>query len=133
MVLLVTNVIETFAKSDEYDKLSIAVSGKGRRNWKRHWLIKGFDQNSIIITDSHNEDQLVQMVKQAKVIVNVVGPYRLYGEAVVGAMKNGASHVDISGEPAVYFLLLIFKIQQIVGLQRALVFFNQVPTLARFL
>jgi len=35
------------------------------------------------------------------VVINVVGPYRLYGEAVVkAAVENGASHVDISGEPA---------------------------------
>jgi len=41
------------------------------------------------------------MAKQAKVIVNVVGPYRIYGESVVkAAVENGASHVDISGEPA---------------------------------
>uniref|UniRef100_A0AC34G8L9 Saccharopine dehydrogenase NADP binding domain-containing protein n=1 Tax=Panagrolaimus sp. ES5 TaxID=591445 RepID=A0AC34G8L9_9BILA len=41
------------------------------------------------------------MAKKAKVIVNVVGPYRLYGEAVVkAAVENGASHIDISGEPA---------------------------------
>jgi short subunit dehydrogenase-like uncharacterized protein len=41
------------------------------------------------------------MAKQTRVIINVVGPYRLYGEAVVkAAVENGTSHVDISGEPA---------------------------------
>lgn len=59
----------------------------------------------MIIADSGNEKQLAEMAKQAKVIVNVVGPYRLYGEAVVkAAVENGANHVDISGEPAVSIL-----------------------------
>ncbi|RCN39424.1 saccharopine dehydrogenase [Ancylostoma caninum] len=55
----------------------------------------------IIIADSADEQSLADMAKKAKLIVNAVGPYRLYGEAVVkAAVENGASHVDISGEPA---------------------------------
>uniref|UniRef100_A0A914XQF1 Saccharopine dehydrogenase NADP binding domain-containing protein n=1 Tax=Plectus sambesii TaxID=2011161 RepID=A0A914XQF1_9BILA len=55
----------------------------------------------IIIADSSDEQSLVEMAKQAVVVVNTVGPYRLHGEAVVkAAVENGASHVDISGEPA---------------------------------
>lgn len=35
--------------------------------------------------------------------------YRLYGEAVVkAAVENGASYVDISGEPAVMFSIFAF-------------------------
>jgi short subunit dehydrogenase-like uncharacterized protein len=56
----------------------------------------------VIIADSSNEHDLVEMAKQTRLIINVVGPYRLYGEAVVkAAVENGTSHVDISGEPAV--------------------------------
>ncbi|XP_054713976.1 saccharopine dehydrogenase-like oxidoreductase [Uloborus diversus] len=39
------------------------------------------------------------MCKRAKLILNTVGPYKLYGEAVVSAcVENGTHHVDISGE-----------------------------------
>ncbi|KAL7071621.1 hypothetical protein ACQ4LE_009267 [Meloidogyne hapla] len=100
-------VLENFAKSEEYGKLSIAVAGRSMKKLEETLAnvgkLTGKDLTKIpiIITDSQNEDQLVQMAKQAKVIVNVVGPYRLYGEAVVkAAVENGASHVDISGEPA---------------------------------
>jgi short subunit dehydrogenase-like uncharacterized protein len=100
-------VLETFAKSEEYDKISIAIAGRNMKKLEETLVnvgkLTGKDLTKIpiIITDSANEDQLVQMAKQAKVILNVVGPYRLYGEAVVkAAVENGASHVDISGEPA---------------------------------
>lgn len=56
----------------------------------------------IIIADSSNEHSLNEMARRTRLIINVVGPYRLYGEAVVKtAVENGTSHVDISGEPAV--------------------------------
>lgn len=53
----------------------------------------------IIIADVANEQSLLDMTSQAKVIVNCCGPYHLYGEAVVKAcIENSASHVDVSGE-----------------------------------
>lgn len=54
----------------------------------------------IIIADVSDGKSLAEMAKQAKIIVNVCGPYHLYGEAVVKAcIENGANHVDITGEP----------------------------------
>ncbi|XP_068218010.1 saccharopine dehydrogenase-like oxidoreductase [Palaemon carinicauda] len=54
----------------------------------------------IIIADANDEESLVNMAKQARIIINCVGPYRYYGEKVVTAcLKGGAHHVDISGEP----------------------------------
>ncbi|VDM67672.1 unnamed protein product [Strongylus vulgaris] len=51
------------------------------------------------------------MASKTKVIINAVGPYRLYGEPVVkAAVENGANHVDISGEPA-----YLEKMQMIYG------------------
>jgi short subunit dehydrogenase-like uncharacterized protein len=48
---------------------------------------------------------LKQMASQARVVVNCVGPYRLYGEAVVSAcIASGTHHVDVSGEPQVSWL-----------------------------
>ena len=40
------------------------------------------------------------MAQQARIVLNCVGPYRFYGEAVVEAcVEAGAHHLDISGEP----------------------------------
>uniref|UniRef100_A0A158PBB0 Sacchrp_dh_NADP domain-containing protein n=1 Tax=Angiostrongylus cantonensis TaxID=6313 RepID=A0A158PBB0_ANGCA len=66
-------------------------------------MFQGKDMKAtpIIIADSSDEKSMTEMAKRAKVIVNAVGPYRLYGEPVVkAAAENGASYVDISGEPA---------------------------------
>lgn len=53
-----------------------------------------------LIVDVNDEESLLNMAKQAKVVINCVGPYRFYGEKVVSAcIKGGADHVDISGEP----------------------------------
>ena len=40
------------------------------------------------------------MARQARLVLNCVGPYRFYGESVVEAcVEAGAHHLDISGEP----------------------------------
>uniref|UniRef100_A0A7N4PAI1 Saccharopine dehydrogenase-like oxidoreductase n=1 Tax=Sarcophilus harrisii TaxID=9305 RepID=A0A7N4PAI1_SARHA len=58
------------------------------------------DEVGIIICDIINPASLDEMAKQASVVLNCVGPYRFYGEPVVKAcIENGASCVDISGEP----------------------------------
>lgn len=54
----------------------------------------------IIIADVGDQDSLLQMAKQAKVIVNCTGPYVQFGEPVVKACIEAATHhVDVSGEP----------------------------------
>jgi short subunit dehydrogenase-like uncharacterized protein len=99
-------VLETLAKSAHQD-VKFAVAGRSEQKLKK--VLKEVSESTghdltdtpIIIADSSNENSLAEMAKKAKVIVNVVGPYRLYGESVVkAAVENGASHIDISGEPA---------------------------------
>ncbi|KAL3096982.1 hypothetical protein niasHS_002698 [Heterodera schachtii] len=101
------HVLESFVKNGHLDQFSFAVAGRSEKKLKQTLedieFITGkvLTKIPIIIADSSDAQQLAEMAKQAKVIVNVVGPYRLYGEAVVkAAVENGASHVDISGEPA---------------------------------
>ncbi|XP_077139292.1 saccharopine dehydrogenase-like oxidoreductase [Ranitomeya variabilis] len=54
----------------------------------------------ILISDVSDEASLAEMCKKASVVLDCVGPYRFYGEAVVKAcIENGAHFVDISGEP----------------------------------
>ena len=86
----------------------------------------------VIKADVGNPDSLAEMAKQGKIVLNCVGPYRygshniyqklfqsvicfyilrFFGEAVVKAcVDNGASHIDISGEPQVNFNLIIHLI-----------------------
>uniref|UniRef100_A0A1L8ECP0 Putative conserved plasma membrane protein n=1 Tax=Haematobia irritans TaxID=7368 RepID=A0A1L8ECP0_HAEIR len=54
----------------------------------------------IFIADVENENSLLDMARQCRVLVNCCGPYRFYGEAVVRAcIEAGTHHVDVSGEP----------------------------------
>ena len=56
----------------------------------------------IIQADVGDPKSLAEMAQSAQVILNCVGPYRFYGEALVKAcVENGSHHVDISGEPQV--------------------------------
>ncbi|KAI1728105.1 saccharopine dehydrogenase NADP binding domain-containing protein [Ditylenchus destructor] len=102
-------VLEALVNSQWYNsgKLTTAVAGRSesklRKTLNEVSSLTGKDLSNmaVIVADSSNANDLANMARQAKVIINVVGPYRLYGEAVVkAAVENGASHVDISGEPA---------------------------------
>ncbi|KAL8185789.1 UNVERIFIED_CONTAM: hypothetical protein K2H54_058070, partial [Gekko kuhli] len=54
----------------------------------------------IILCDVSDPTSLANMAKQAAIVLNCVGPYRFFGEPVVKAcVENGASCIDISGEP----------------------------------
>ncbi|XP_073401228.1 saccharopine dehydrogenase-like oxidoreductase isoform X2 [Dendrobates tinctorius] len=54
----------------------------------------------ILISDVADEASLAEMCKKTSVVLDCVGPYRFYGEAVVKAcIENGAHFLDISGEP----------------------------------
>jgi short subunit dehydrogenase-like uncharacterized protein len=56
----------------------------------------------VVLADVKDESSLKNMAAQARVVVNCVGPYRLYGEVVVSAcIASGTHHVDVSGEPQV--------------------------------
>jgi short subunit dehydrogenase-like uncharacterized protein len=61
---------------------------------------KDLSKTPIIIADVNDEKSLLEMAKQAKIIVNCCGPYRHWGEQVVKAcIEAGTHHVDVSGEP----------------------------------
>ncbi|CAI2354978.1 unnamed protein product [Caenorhabditis sp. 36 PRJEB53466] len=100
-------VVECLAASEQFQPLSFAVAGRSedklREVLARASQKTGSNVNGapVIIADSSDARSLNEMARQAKVIINAVGPYRLHGEAVVKvAVENGASHVDVSGEPA---------------------------------
>jgi len=59
-----------------------------------------YSQVGIVIADNSDDSSILNMCRQARVVVNCVGPYTLYGMQVVHAcVQAGTHHVDISGEP----------------------------------
>uniref|UniRef100_A0A1I8EZ08 Sacchrp_dh_NADP domain-containing protein n=1 Tax=Wuchereria bancrofti TaxID=6293 RepID=A0A1I8EZ08_WUCBA len=100
-------VLKLLIEEQKQHNVSFAIAGRSEARLKKllenisQELGKDLQNVSIITANSYDESTLAAMANQAKVIINVVGPYRLYGEAVVkAAVENGASYVDISGEPA---------------------------------
>ncbi|NXK83235.1 SCPDL oxidoreductase, partial [Amazona guildingii] len=54
----------------------------------------------VLLCDVDDAASLAAMARQTRLVLNCVGPYRFFGEPVVEAcVENGASHIDISGEP----------------------------------
>ncbi|CAI4222666.1 unnamed protein product [Auanema sp. JU1783] len=100
-------IVERLVTSSLFKDVKFAVAGRSESKLRKV-LSDVSDKTginirstTIIVADTKDEQSLIDMAKQTKVVLNAVGPYRLHGEPVVkAAVENGASHVDISGEPA---------------------------------
>lgn len=58
-------------------------------------------ETPLVVADANDKDSLKAMVERAGCIATTVGPYQLYGEAVVAACCGaGTDYVDLCGEPA---------------------------------
>ncbi|XP_028161279.1 lipid droplet localized protein-like [Ostrinia furnacalis] len=100
-------VVEELARGEKkYAGISWAVAGRAEK--KLEAVLNevaqktGADLSGVrrIVADVGDNDSLKSMCSQARVVVNVCGPYRLYGEPVVrAAIDSKAHYVDVSGEP----------------------------------
>eukprot|EP00049_Salpingoeca_infusionum_P025441 m.19298 g.19298 ORF g.19298 m.19298 type:complete len:410 (+) comp8012_c0_seq1:271-1500(+) len=78
---------------------SVAIAGRTQAKLDAVNVRCGSNYDTII-ANAGDPASLAEMAKQAKVLLNCVGPYRLYGEAVVKAcVESGTNYLDISGEP----------------------------------
>jgi short subunit dehydrogenase-like uncharacterized protein len=54
----------------------------------------------LIVADAADAASLKAMVEQTRSVITTVGPYQLYGEALLAAcVANGTDYVDLCGEP----------------------------------
>lgn len=57
------------------------------------------DDIPILVADSHDEESLIKLVQSTKVVMSLVGPYKLYGELLVKACaEHGVHYCDLTGE-----------------------------------
>ncbi|NXD88854.1 SCPDL oxidoreductase, partial [Halcyon senegalensis] len=62
----------------------------------------------VLLCDVGDAASLAAMARQTRLVLSCVGPYRFLGEPVVEAcVENGASCIDISGEPQVCTLTAV--------------------------
>lgn len=93
--------------STDTPKLTWAVAGRNEAKLKKvlgtaaaTTGISSVTSVPVVIADVADQNSIDQMCKNACLILNCVGPYRLYGEHVVKAcIEHGTHHIDISGEP----------------------------------
>lgn len=92
--------------ADKNPDLKFAYAGRSKEKLEKTLMMARANTKleladvPLITADVSDEESLLSMANQAKVVINCVGPYRFYGEKVVKAcIEGGADHVDISGEP----------------------------------
>lgn len=86
-------------------KLTWGIAGRSEEKLKNvllemHDKMDGTYSNNIpkIIADVNDHKSLVEMTAKARIIINTVGPFDIYGESVVQAcIKTGTHLVDICG------------------------------------
>lgn len=78
-----------------------AMAGRSEEKLKAVRAEMGIsDDTPLVVADADNAASLKAMVESTKVLLTTVGPYQLYGSALVEACAAaGTDYVDLSGEP----------------------------------
>ncbi|HYP55379.1 MAG TPA: saccharopine dehydrogenase NADP-binding domain-containing protein [Solirubrobacterales bacterium] len=78
---------------------SWAVAGRDRAKVERVLSEVGVDAPEVIGADVGDPESLAALARRAKVVLDLVGPYTLYGTPVIEAcVANDAHYVDLTGE-----------------------------------
>ncbi len=53
----------------------------------------------ILVADAQNDEHLIGLCKQTRIVISTVGPFALYGEKLISACcKTGTDYCDLTGE-----------------------------------
>ncbi|WP_022700863.1 saccharopine dehydrogenase family protein [Oceanicaulis alexandrii] len=89
--------------SREYGK-TVAWAMAGRSEDKLKSVrdeIGALADTPLVVADASDPASLKAMAERTRAVITTVGPYQLYGEALVKAcVEAGTDYVDLSGEPA---------------------------------
>ena len=78
-----------------------AIAGRNRQKLDelRHALGEEAESLHVLTADSLDQDSMAELAKKARVILTTVGPYALYGSALVQAcVEAGTHYCDLAGE-----------------------------------
>ncbi|XP_063242400.1 saccharopine dehydrogenase-like oxidoreductase [Bacillus rossius redtenbacheri] len=99
-------VIELAKLAKEKGNIKWGVAGRNKEKLEK--LLADLSEKTgadlkkipVLVADVSDEASLKEMAASTLLVINCVGPYRFYGEAVVKAcVAEGCHHVDVSGEP----------------------------------
>jgi short subunit dehydrogenase-like uncharacterized protein len=76
-----------------------AAGGRDAARLRRVLAQEGVHEPQTIVADLADPGSLVAMAERAKVVLNLVGPYSVFGRPVIEAcVDSGTHYVDLSGE-----------------------------------
>lgn len=76
-----------------------AIAGRSREKLEKVASTFSAKPDGIVIADALDSTAVDTMVRQTKAVINLAGPYALYGENVIAACaKYGVSYADLAGE-----------------------------------
>lgn len=85
------------------DNNSFSWALAGRNIDKMKTIVKELNlppNTDLILADSDNKSSLDHLAQLTKVVISAVGPYQIYGEALLEAcVSTGTAYVDLCGEP----------------------------------
>ncbi|CAG7834942.1 unnamed protein product [Allacma fusca] len=105
-VYVVEEIVNVLKSGDfKVKHFSWAVAGRSQKKisdtLQQVSALTGVDLKNvdIVIADTSDISALRKMTAQCSIVLNVVGPYRFYGENVVKAcLAEATSHIDLAGE-----------------------------------
>lgn len=93
---------QTIAYLNEHAKtqgITWAVAGRNREKLEASVSQFSANPDGIVIADASDNAAVEQMVKQTKALINLAGPYALYGEPIIAACaQHGVAYADLAGE-----------------------------------
>jgi short subunit dehydrogenase-like uncharacterized protein len=94
--LVAEYLLKTYGNNGE---LRWAMAGRSLDKLKRVASELNADGVPLLVADSGDNDALVKLVQSTKVLCTTVGPYALYGSALVTACaRHGTHYCDLTGE-----------------------------------
>jgi short subunit dehydrogenase-like uncharacterized protein len=93
------NVAAYLAERAREQSVSWAAAGRDRAKVERVLAEIGVSAPEVIVADVEDEPSLERMAARARVVLDLVGPYTLYGRPVIAACARAGTHyADLTGE-----------------------------------
>ena len=98
--LVAEHFVREYGSSDSGPKWAMAGRSEDKLSAVRE-EIGASPVTPMIVADAEDPASLEAMCRRTKVVISTVGPYQLYGDALVEAcVKTGTDYADLCGEPA---------------------------------
>ena len=97
--LVAEHFVREYGKADDAPKWAMAGRSEDKLVEVRD-IIGAPADTPLIVADADDPANLVAMCERTKVVLTTVGPYQLYGDALVDAcVATGTDYADLCGEP----------------------------------